>query len=167
MVTAASSDRITREFGSRCSRAVCSECEQLHATVQTLEDQLARARADVAIARESRADADAHRLAMAVELDAERNRHQCTVLELEVAIDNLGDTSKLLLAEQAEVLRLKGLHARVAAQLADASQRLIDVSFEHAKTQIRRLREQTQSMMFDVSDVTVVDDPDAPNGGGM
>lgn len=73
------------------------------------------------------------------EVDGERNRHQSTVLELEVARDVLADMERQLINERAERIRIQALHAMVSRRLAEMSHRLLDTSFRRASATIRHL----------------------------
>jgi len=141
--------------------AICRDYGEAVHEAQVANSQLAAARAEIEALKATVAGYRTYRQTMEIDIAAERNRHQSTVLELEMARDVLADAEKQLIAERTERVRLQALAANLSSQLRDTSQRLIDVSFEHATNVIKRLGGEDvrgQSMVFDTTaDTTVVD----------
>lgn len=156
VVAASSRDAYDLCGHSDLVRAICDDYGIVHADADMYRTQRDGARLQI-----NKLDAvTGHNLKLRDDIATERNLHQATILNLEVARDELADAMTQLMAERAERVRLQGLAAKLSAQLAETSQRLIDVSFEHATHAIAKLqaeRQSSQCMLFDTSDTTVVD----------
>lgn len=158
-----SPDQYDREYlldaaaaGSRDAYSLCGKSE----LVQAICDDYGLVAFDSSVHKDQRDRERQRAQSLEDDIATERNRHQVTVLDLETARERLADVEAELMVERAEVARLQTMNAKLSAQLAETSHRLIDVSFDHATCVIAKLqaeRQTSQCMLFDTSDTTVVD----------